>query len=217
MIPQVIWPADPVIVGQNIMFRDVTNGATRWEWYIGEGKESKRFVTQDVAFTFANPGLIPVKLFVNGNIDAKQERIIKVEKAPVQKAPSPNYNRLLKISHRPNNNIKDKPDNEPLPAQKIAVETKPQAPQLTKEYFLQMIKGVIDRTVFEMDFDPYLCGNKNVRVSFNGDDIGFSECIERLRKLKKVKSLKALAYTDSGSNCIISISIVYKKKTFLGL
>ena len=66
--PQVIWPATPVTVGQNIVFRDITNGANRWEWYIGEGKDSKRFVTKEVSFTFTTAGLIPVKLFVNGNI-----------------------------------------------------------------------------------------------------------------------------------------------------
>jgi PKD domain len=217
--PQVAWPADPVMVGQNIVFRDITNGASRWEWYIGEGKESKRFVTQEVSFTFTSPGLVPVKLFVNNNIDAVQERIIKVEKAPIPRTFLPNYNRPSKLPRR--FNIKDRPDNESLFLQKsdaLPAESRPAAaPLLTKEYFLQMIKGVIAGTVKENDFEPYLCGNRNVRVSFNGDDIGFSECIERLRNLKKIKSLKAYAYTDSGSNCIINISIVYKRKTFLGL
>lgn len=221
VVPQVLWPADPVITGQTVMFRDITNGANRWEWYIGEGKESKRFVTRDVAFTFTSPGLVPVKLFVNGNIDAKQERIINVEKAIEQKSPLSNYTNpnRIRIPRRSDIDIKDRPDNESIfnqRHQKQAASPESQAPKLTKEYFLQMIRGVIDGKLGEADFEPYLCGNRNVRVSFNGDDISFPQCIERLQKVKKVKSLKASAYTDSGTNCILSISIVYERKTFLG-
>lgn len=219
IIPQVMWPEDPVIAGQNVLFHDITNGANRWEWYIGEGKESKRFVTQDVEFTFSKPGLVPVKLFINGNIEYKLERIIKVENAALRKRPYPgNYAR--RRPYRPAMTIKDKPDNESLfdqEPQKLTGSTKPHAPQLTKELFLQMIRGVIGRTVSERDFAPYLCGNRDVRVSFNGDDISFPECIERLHKVKKVKSLKASAYTDGETNCILNISIVYERKTFLGL
>lgn len=223
VMPQVIWPANPVITGQNIVFRDVTNGAHSWEWYIGEGKDSKRFVTRDVIYTFTSPGLVPVKLFVNGNIDAKEERLIEV-KSPDQ----PKYNTPVvsgggynKPVYRPQKKIKDRPDNESIlddnSLNKSEAPVVIQAPQLTKEYFLQMIRGVVDGSVNERDFEPYLCGNRNVRVSYNGDDISFSECISRLQKVKKVKSLKASAYTDSGTNCILSISIVLEKKTFLGI
>jgi hypothetical protein len=222
VIPQVIWPADPVTVGQNVIFRDNTNGANRWEWYIGEGKDSKRFTTKDVSYTFPASGRVIVKLFVNGDPDAIQERVINVNDiAPLKSEPF--TNKRLPPPPRPRIDIKDKPednsilDNKPEKPSVNAADAKPQAARLTDQLFLQMVRGVVEKTVVQRDFDPYLCGNGNVRVSFNGDDIGFSECIARLQKIKKLKSLKANAYTDPGTNCILSISIVYEKRTFLGL
>jgi PKD repeat protein len=222
VIPQAIWPPEPVIVGQSVVFRDMTSGANRWEWYIGEGKESERFTTKDVIYSFKKSGLVPVKLFVNGNIDAKLERRIRVDDIPKIALPSripPGGGR-----QRWPGGFNDRPESDPLSGnnqqqQKSADDTKPQpsAPKLTNESFLQMIRGVMNGKVFERDFDVYTCGNKNIRVSFNGDDISFPECIMRLQKLKKLKSLKASAYTNSGTNCITNISIVYEKKTFLGL
>jgi hypothetical protein len=216
VIPQVIWPADPVMTGQNIVFSDNTNGANRWEWYIGEGKDSKRFITKDVYYTFPAAGKVVVKLFVNGDPDALEERTIVVTNPPPPKV-IPYVNRRNPI-RAPRVEIKDKPDDfsvlDKRPENNAA---KPQAPRLTDQLFLQMVRGVVEKSVTERDFEPYLCGNRNVRVSFNGDDIGFSECMLRLQKIKKLKSLKANAYTDPGTNCILSISIVYEKKTFLGL
>lgn len=216
--PQVLWPLDPVFVGQNVVFKDVTNGANRWEWYVGEGIDSKRFVTKDVPYVFSKPGSYVVKLFVNGNIDAKQERMIKVINDPSLKQAVVRPNIAYgPVRQRPN--IKDAPDAEPLNGSApIAVtETKPQNPQLTKEIFTQMIQGVVEKMVVEKDFDIYMCGNSNVRVSFNGEDISFHECIVRLQKLKKLKSLKAIAFTDPGTNCIQRITIATERKKFIGI
>lgn len=222
VIPQAIWPPEPVIVGQSVIFRDMTNGANRWEWYIGEGSESLRFTTKDVIHTFKKPGMVPVKLFVNGNIDAKLERMIRVDDIP--KVALPRQLPRTRPPGWPRNYINDRPESDPLygnnqAQQKPSEDSKPEptAPKLTNESFLQMIRGVMNGKVFERDFDPYTCGNRNIRVSFNGDDISFPECIMRLQKLKKVKSLKASAYTNNGTNCITNISIVYEKKTFLGI
>jgi PKD domain len=221
IVPQVIWPTGQIVVGQNVVFRDITYGANKWEWYIGEGKDSKRFVTKDVSYTFPTAGRVIVKLFVNGNPDAVEERTILVENIPPPKiAPFVNRNQKF-VPTRPPVDIKDKPDDasafDNKPEKSKAADAKPQAARLTDQLFLQMIRGVVEKSVVLRDFDPYICGNGNVRVSFNGDDIGFSECIARLQKIKKLKSLKANAYTDPGTNCILSISIVYEKRTFLGL
>ncbi len=225
IVPQVIWPTGSITVGQNVVFRDITYGADRWEWYIGEGKDSKRFTTKDVSYTFPAAGRVVVKLFVNGNPDALQERTIIVDDKPVPKVvPFVNKNNNIGFPSRPQIDIKDKPgdnsilDNRPeRPNTAAPADAKPQAARLTDQLFLQMIRGVVEKSVMLRDFDPYICGNSNVRVSFNGDDIGFSECIARLQKIKKLKSLKANAYTDPGTNCILSISIVYERRTFLGL
>ena len=216
VFPTVIWPLEPILVGQNIMFQDATNGANRWEWYVGEGKDSKRFTTKDVPFTFQKPGEYVVKLFVNGNIDAKQERTFRVQDAVVV-AKAAKVNKPIASRGAPRMNIKDAPDGDPFgPAPKPA-EIKPQAPQLTKERFTEMIQGVVEKSVFERDFEPYLCGNRNVRVSLNGDDVSFTKCLSDLRKIKKLKYLKASAYTDPGTNCIQSISIVFKEKKMFGV
>jgi PKD domain len=224
IVPQVIWPTGQIMVGQNVVFRDITYGANKWEWYIGEGKDSKRFVTKDVSYTFPTAGRVIVKLFVNGNPDAVEERIILINDIAAPKIAPFVVNRNNRfVPTRPPVDIKDKPDDasvfdsRPEKPNVTPADAKPQAARLTDQLFLQMIRGVVEKSVVLRDFDPYLCGNSNARVSFNGDDIGFSECISRLQKIKKLKSLKANAYTDPGTNCILSISIVYEKRTFLGL
>jgi hypothetical protein len=224
IVPQVIWPTGPIAVGQNVVFRDITYGANRWEWYIGEGKDSKRFTTKDVSYTFPAAGPVVVKLFVNGNPDAVQERTITVDEVtPSKTIPFVNRNQpRLPFIPRSQIDIKDKPSDNSILDNRLeksgsTATAKPQTARLTDQLFLQMIRGVIEKSITTRDFDPYLCGNGNVRVSFNGDDISFTECIAKLQKIKKLKSLKASAYTDPGTNCILNISIVYERRTFLGL
>jgi PKD repeat protein len=215
VIPQVIWPVEPIKVGQPIMFRDNTNGANRWEWYVGSGKESKNFKTQDVPFTFEKAGTYEINLTVNGNEDARLVKMIKVENV-AQQSPPRNYviNNAPRTRPRKSDDIADAPSG---PSQfsnnnQVVAPAKPQLAPLTKERFLEMIQGVVDKTFLEQDFDAYMCGNTNVRVSFNGEDISFHEAIINLQGLRRLKSLKAIAFTDNGTNCIKRISIVTKKK-----
>ena len=127
VFPTVIWPLEPILVGQNIMFQDATNGANRWEWYVGEGKDSKRFTSKDVPFTFQKPGVYVVKLFVNGNIDAKQERTFRVQDAVAVAKPA-KINRPIQ-SRGPRLNIKDAPESDPFGGTaKPVAEAKPAAP-----------------------------------------------------------------------------------------
>lgn len=220
VIPQVIWPIEPVKVGQPVMFRDNTNGANRWEWYVGSGKESKNFKTQNVPFTFEKSGSYEVNLTVNENADARLVRIIKVENVAVQNIPKPFANNSSSNS-KPRKSF-DIPDAPTGPSDFInnTPKNNTAAPKselliLTKEKFLEMIQGVVDKTFFEPDFESYLCGNTNVRVSFNGDDISFHDAIKNLQELKRLKSLKAIAFMNEGTNCIKRISIATKKKGWL--
>ncbi len=223
VIPQVIWPQDPLKVGQPVVFRDNTNGANRWEWYVGSGKDSKNFTSQDVPFTFERAGTYEVNLTVNGNADARLVKMIRVEGLPIAKAPTNYAGNTGGPRARPSNSgeIADAPSR---PSQfgnnaqnaAAAAPAKPQLAALTKERFLEMIQGVVDKTFLEQDFDPYMCGNTNVRVSFNGEDISFHEAIINLQGLKRLKSLKAIAFTNDGTNCIKRISIVTKKKGLFG-
>jgi hypothetical protein len=218
VIPQVIWPQEPIKVGQPIVFRDNTNGANRWEWYVGSGKESKNFTTQDVPFTFEKAGTYEVNLMVNGNADARLIKMIKVENvaAPIVPRYYPPVVRGGAVAHRADRG--DIPDAPSGPSQfsnnsqANAAPAKPQLAPLTKERFLEMIQGVVDQTFLEQDFDAYMCGNPDVRVSFNGEDISFHEAIINLQNLRRLKSLKAIAFTNEGTNCIKRISIVTKKK-----
>jgi PKD repeat protein len=221
VIPQVIWPVEPVKVGQPIMFRDNTNGANRWEWYVGSGKDSKNFKTQDVPFTFERAGTYEVNLTVNGNADARLIKMIRVENiaSPILPKVFTNNNNIPASRPRKSMEIPDAPTGQsefvhtnPI---KNTVVTKSELLVLTKERFLEMIQGVVDKTFLEQDFDPYMCGNTNVRVSFNGEDMSFHEAIINLQELKRLKTLKAIAFTNEGTNCIKRISIVTKKKGWL--
>jgi hypothetical protein len=150
-------------------------------------------------------------------------KMIRVEGLPIAKAPT-NYAGNTGGPRARQSNSGEIADAPSGPSQfgnnaqnaAAAAPAKPQLAALTKERFLEMIQGVVDKTFLEQDFDPYMCGNTNVRVSFNGEDISFHEAIINLQGLKRLKSLKAIAFTNDGTNCIKRISIVTKKKGLFG-
>ncbi len=220
VIPQVIWPTEPILVGQNVLFRDLTSGAIRWEWYIGEGKDSKQMLTRDAAVTFDKPGNYIVKLIVNGNFDAKIEKTISV-KSPARPYTPPIYNAPPRQpttdfdDFDKNKGIDKKP---PFEGPKTVLPQAPPTPiriTLTEAQFLKLIQGVVEGTVIEQDFAAYMCGNSNVRVFYNREDISFHDAIINLQNIKKYKSLEAIAFTNEGTGCIKRISIAVKKKGWL--
>jgi hypothetical protein len=216
LAPQVVWPADPVEVGQKVLFSDITNGAQSWEWYIGEGKESQRFITKDVLFTFSKAGNIPVQLIINNDFSNKQQRIISVTDAfDKQKSSIASNQRGPVYKPRINKPIYDTPTNPALNQQNDHTSDK-QEEKVALPDFENMFRGVISGNVNTSGFSPYLCRGSNVPVSYNGDPVSFDECIKRLREIKKIKwlkSLKANVATYQGTSCIMSINLVVKEKT----
>jgi hypothetical protein len=212
LYPQVIWPQAPVSTGQPVVFRDLTNGANRWQWFIGEGKESQQFVTREVPYTFTTAGNIPVRLIINNDPVTVQERIITVtgtSKPQRIAGNSPGY------SPRPQRNINDQPVNPPLADQEKQPDKTPAKIEVIPlPDFESMFREAITGGTSAADFKPYLCG-KEVAISYNGDPVSLEECIKRLRsvkKLKKLKDLKANVITYQGTSCIMSINLVVDKK-----
>ncbi len=218
LVPQVVWPADPVEVGQKVLFSDVTNGAQVWEWYIGEGKESQRFITKDVLFTFSKAGTYPVQLIINNDFSTKQQRVIEVKESSTAKLKNPSYvpyQRNAGYKPRINKPIYDTPTNPALNQTTGQNADKPEE-KIALPDFENMFRGVITGSVSSSGFSPYLCRGTNVPVSYNGDPVSFEECMKRLREIKKIKwlkSLKANVATYQGTNCIMSINLVVKEKT----
>jgi PKD domain len=210
--PQVNWPQEPIATGQQVWFRDLTNGASRWEWFIGEGKESQQFVTREVPYTFTTPGKIPVRVVINGNVTDTRTLLVTGSAKPVR---SGNASNDIGYSNRQPVRIKDQPDNVELNNQgKQPEKATPKIEIIPLPDFEDMFRQAVTGGTSAHDFKPYLCG-KDVAISYNGDPVSLEESIKRLRsikKLKRVKDLKANIITYQGTSCIMSINLVVDKK-----
>jgi PKD repeat protein len=217
VIPQILWPVDPVLVGQAVLFRDLTNGATRWEWYIGEGEGSVKKYSKELTHTFTKPGSYNVTLFVNGFSDSTTKKVIRVGVVP-RVIERPVYNGPPVIMQpqggggggRRGDDIPEGPSGEG------AVNTKYPPPpntnkkeriELSNEDFFRMVQGVINKTYGENNFTPYLCGKSNIRVLYNGQDISLQEALENLKNGKRLILDEANAFTSKSTGCIESMSI----------
>jgi PKD repeat protein len=223
VIPQILLPQEPILTNQTVMFRDMTNGSNKWEWFIGEGVGSKQFTTKDVVTSFSRTGEYKIKLVVNGNYGAVLEKTVRVTSLPSSSIPSSGFQRApisipdgpppSRIPQGPRNPgvIPDAPPSSGGAITDPKNITKPKV-SFTKEHIQEMIQGVIDGSYVEQDFYPYMCGNKNVRVLYNKEDISFHEAIEKLQSARRLKSVKPTIFTDEITGCINRMSIITKKK-----
>lgn len=211
ILPSVQWPAEPVNTGQPVLFRDNTNGANRWEWFIGEGKQSARYVTREAPHTFTEAGDIPVQLIINGDETMIQRRTIKVIGAPKEK--KGDGNDAYKPPRRKAGGINDDPvtppidDNPPPPPPPKIKITLP-----TQAEFENIFKGMITGNTGADDVQRYLCASS--AITFNGDAVSLAECVSRLREVNKLRRLRVfkLNIMVSGStNCVSGINLTVKK------
>ena len=73
LYPMPLWPAEPLVAGQEYSFDDATTGAVTWSWYFDD--EPKR-LQKNIVYLFNEPGTHKVTLVLNDDMD--NNKIIKV-------------------------------------------------------------------------------------------------------------------------------------------
>lgn len=199
---------ESIAYGEPLTVTDQTKHATSWEWRFGE-TSAPNANTKTATYEFVEPGLKTVSLIVNDNLDnitKKKINVLPPERKEVELT-------QLKQEKPQGWNIKHKPSQSEMVAEADKVEraTPTKVPFISKIEFERRLLMVADGKMSAKDFKEYFCGDINRRVSVNGDNITFADLCKKIKGDKiKVKSLDISR--DSGSNCIITLSINYKKK-----
>ncbi len=121
--------------------------------------------------------------------------------------------------------VESKPTEQPLTqqAQEPPKKEEPKpvvAPTVTDDKLQSMLLQVVDGTMVQDDFAPYLCNNLNITIQYNGAKTTFSAMCADLKnqKRKKIKKITVTQTKAEGTNCILSLVVtVQKNKGFLGL
>jgi hypothetical protein len=179
------------VVGVRAVFRDSTQGATKWEWRFGEGNAVDAS-TAKASYIFRTPGTKEVILVVN---ETKQgSMIVEVQQPFVHKV------------------------HPPAPSKEAHIEPH-HAPDVTNAQLQDFLKQVIEGHKTALDLAGPLCGNLNIPVTFNNgkEKIPFVKLCNDLRDLKdkKIKSINVSAEKDSLTHCIRAMKVDLKKKGFL--
>ena len=191
-------------VGERLIIDDKSNNASVWEWRFGEssGVDSKR---RTAAYTYKEPGLYTVRLIVNNEIDyITKKKITVLEKKEVsiidKRSRRRNIIKKWNVKDHPKGYKEDKGKDKPK-----------SAPNITENSFRRMLLQVADGTKKASDFKPYFCNDLNKSVVVNKKTMPFILLCQKIANKKiKIKSLEL--DKEKGTNCINTISILYKKR-----
>lgn len=213
LLPKFIFPQSAE-VGKPVQFEDTTNGATRWEWRFGEtaGVDA---TTRNPGYVYRSPGLKTISLVINNNpLQLAIGKIYVNPAAPPPARKSPSGGGVPAII------IQDKPQSAPLNEQLPAPpqEEVKRAPDITGEEFESQLRSVANNFKRAEDFSPYLCGNLNVQVSLNGNEITFAQLCNKLSSLKnekKIKRINVQMVKNDKTNCIVALIVNMKLRESL--
>lgn len=212
LLPKFIFPQSAE-VGKPIQFEDTTHGADRWEWRFGETAGIDA-TARNPSYVYRSPGLKTISLVINNN-----PLQLAVGKVYVNPAPPPPVKKPAGGGGAPVIVIQDKPTLAPLEDQmpEAPVEVK-KAPEITRQDFENMLKGVASGFKNAQSFAPYLCDNLNIQVSLNGNEITFTELCNKLSSLKnekKIKRLNVQMVKNEKTNCVVALVVNMKLKESL--
>lgn len=222
-LPPVIQGPDTAYVGKPVNFEDATAGSTAWAWHFETAAMVDAY-TQRASHTYLTPGPKKIILEINHRPDLNSSRLIYVidKQAATAKAARP---RTEDNSGRPRIiAIPEKPSSAPLTAptteQPKKEEEKPKAPTVSDDKLQSMLLQVVDGTMVQDDFGPFICNNMGMAVTYNNEKTTFGAMCADLKnqKRKKIKKITVTTTKMESTNCIVSMNVtVEKKKGFLGL
>jgi hypothetical protein len=197
-------------VGEPVTFEDVTENASKWEWWFGENN-SVDATSRKATYTFETLGRKSIKLLVNGNRIGEQ--MIEIVPAKSRQTPSRQRQSARK---EPTIAPPERSMSSPI-QQQLEEESAKQAlfPEITVQEMEGRLIRIVDGKEVIEDIYAYLCTGESMEVTFNGTLISLAELNSELREIKrgrKVRDLEVILYKSPTTNCIFSMTINLKKK-----
>lgn len=200
-----------VEVGAPAVFVDSTRNAKKWEWRFGE-TNSVDATKQRVTYTFKTTGTKKVLLTVNEKMIGELMILVTPQAfdhqmhTPIKRSRP----RVPVISTT-------EPSIEPLEPANIIVS---KMPDVTQEQLQNLIKKMVEGEKEVADLAAYFCENSIRPINYNEEQMSLANLYKELRKIRKdqkIKELKIDFEKDADTNCIKSMTIKLRRKTFLGL
>ncbi len=194
-----------ITYGEVLEVEDQTANATSWEWRFGETAGANA-TTKKASYLYETPGLKTVSLIVNNDLNHIRKKKINVIPTPESKEKVAKMKRQRRDKRL---DLNEAPKGSEVLAEKPS--GKPSAmPFITTGNFENKIKMVAEGKLNPQVFSEFFCDDKNPLIVVNGRNSTFNSFCESISEQKiKIKSLKLIR--KSGSNCITSFAVEYKK------
>ncbi len=223
LFPKIIAPQE-ITQGEEVQFiAEGPEDAESWEWRFGESASVDN-KEKDATYTFKESGMKTISLIVNGRHKylARVKINVKPKLESVEVTPIINDVPIIVNTKPVEQEIKEQikemrqqlppppPIGEKEKESEKKKEEKPKAPAISEADFANMLVSYSEGKTSAGVFNTYLCGNTNVPVVANGENMTWSQLIGRINK-RKLK-FKSMHIVKDQNNCIKSIRMETKKK-----
>jgi hypothetical protein len=225
----VIFASKIITVGQPTYFRGVKDDGRTWEWSFGENNGVDD-TTQNPVYTFAKAGEKIITLVTNGNFNSVARIAVYVHPRAIKKinpldVASYEYEKEPEKFSLPKGKVQKDPLEDMLQyipvasrteAKKDTLKTEKKAPKISEDQFEILLLKVAEGSKVKDDFEEFLCGNYEIPVVKNGEDLlTFDQFCENI-KGKKIRIDAIRLNKDKKTNCVKGLNISYKiKKMFI--
>jgi hypothetical protein len=203
-----------ITVGQPTYFRGIKENGRTWEWSFGENNGVDD-TGQNPVYTFAKAGEKIITLVVNGNFNSVARIAVYVHPRAIKKinpldVASYEYEKEPEKFSLPKGKVQKDPLEDML--QYIPVASRTEA---SEDQFEILLLKVAEGSKVKDDFEDFLCGNYEIPVVKNGEDLlTFDQFCESI-KGKKIRIDAIRLNKDKKTNCIKGLDITYKVKKML--
>jgi hypothetical protein len=217
-----------ITVGRPTYFRGIKEGGRTWEWSFGENRGVDD-TSQNPIYTFEKAGEKIITLVANGNFSSVARIAVYVHPKEVKKinpldVASYEYEKEPEKFSLPKGKVQKDPLEDMLQyipvasrteAKKDSIKVDKKAPKISEDQFEILLLKVAEGSKVKDDFEDYLCGNYEIPVVKNGEDLlTFDQLCESI-KGKKIRIDAIRLNKDKKTNGVKGLNITYKVKKML--
>lgn len=226
-MPKII-PSKIITVGQPTYFRGVKEGGKTWEWSFSENNGVDD-TSQNPVYTFKKAGEKIITLVANGNFSSVARIAVYVHPRVIKKinpldVDSYEYEKKPEKFSLPKGKVQKDPLEDMLQyipvasrtqVKKDTVKAETKAPKISEDQFEILLLKVAEGSKVKDDFEDFLCGNYEMPVVKNGEDLlTFDQFCQNI-KGKKIRIDALRLNRDKKTNCVKGLNINYKVKKLL--
>lgn len=223
-----IFASKIITVGQPTYFRGIKDGGRTWEWSFGENNGIDD-TTQNPVYIFTKAGEKIITLVANGNFNSVARIAVYVHPKEIKKinpldVASYEYEKEPEKFSLPKGKVQKDPLEDMLQyipvasrteAKKDSTKTDKKAPKISEDQFEILLLKVAEGSKVKDDFEEFLCGNYEMPVVKNGEDLlTFEQFCDNI-KGKKIRIDAIRLNKDKMTNCVKGLNISYKVKSLL--